>query len=270
MNVVIGELRSPGTLRRPGMQAMSGTESCGSGSGGGDVKGGRDLLGQNIAAQDRRLGQGLLRGEPGSSGRYDEKQDRLRAPAGDCERTPGDFAGRCPRAGAVARNVEVKRAIASRVRPSTLRRLRSPADPHRDRSDTLNTSYTSEGHTGTHPQVVLSVVRRSTYTVAALQGDLDMLTAPALRDRLLELLHSGQRILVLDLSHLWFDAAGISVLISAWHRALALGVSMRLAAPRSHVAKTLDAALEHGLATYPTVARALKQPIPQALEPAGV
>lgn len=135
----------------------------------------------------------------------------------------------------------------------------------------MSTSYTSEGHTGTHPQVVLSVVRRATYTVAALQGDLDMLTAPALSDRLLELLHPGQRILVLDLSHLWFcDAAGISVLISAWHRALALGVSMRLAAPRSHVAKTLDAALEHGLATYPTVARALKQPIPPALEPAAV
>ncbi|GAA0280697.1 hypothetical protein GCM10009527_091270 [Actinomadura nitritigenes] len=136
----------------------------------------------------------------------------------------------------------------------------------------MNTSYTSEGHTGTHPQVVLSVVRRATYTVAALQGDLDMLTAPALRDRLLELLHPGQGILVLDLSHLWFcDAAGIAVLISAWHRALALGVSMRLAAPRSHVAKILDdAALGHGLATYPTVARALKQPAPPALEPAAV
>lgn len=58
---------------------------------------------------------------------------------------------------------------------------------------------------------------------------------------------------------------------SAWHRALALGVSTRLAAPRSHVAKTLDdAALEYGLATYPTVARALKQPVPPALEPAAV
>ncbi|MER6814797.1 STAS domain-containing protein [Spirillospora sp. NPDC000708] len=136
----------------------------------------------------------------------------------------------------------------------------------------MNTSYTFEGHTGTHPQVVLSVVRRPTYTVAALQGDLDVLTAPALCDRLLELLHPGQRILVLDLSHLWFcDAAGISVLISAWHRALALGVSMRLAAPRSYVAKILDdAALGHGLVTYPTLARALKQPIPPALEPAAV
>ena len=136
----------------------------------------------------------------------------------------------------------------------------------------MNTSYTTQGHTDIHPRVVLSVVRRPSFTVAALQGELDLVTAPALRDGLLALLHPGQRLLVLDLSQLWFcDAAGIAALISAWHRALALGVSMRLAAPRSHVAKILDdAALGHGLATYPTVARALKQPAPPALEPAVV
>ncbi|MDL4813744.1 STAS domain-containing protein [Actinomadura opuntiae] len=136
----------------------------------------------------------------------------------------------------------------------------------------MNSTYRTQGHTEIHPRVVLSVVRRPSFTVAALQGELDLVTAPALHDGLLELLHPGQRILVLDLSQLWFcDAAGISALISAWHRALALGVSMRLASPRSHVAQILDdAALEHGLRTFPTLSQALQQPVPPALEPAGV
>jgi anti-sigma B factor antagonist len=147
-----------------------------------------------------------------------------------------------------------------------------PRDPLRDRSDIMNTTYTTQGHTDIHPRVVLSVVRRPSFTVAALQGDLDLVTAPALRDGLLALLHPGQRVLVLDLSQLWFcDAAGISALISVWHRALALGVSMRLASPRSHVARILvDAVLEHGLRTYSTLPRALQQPLPPALEPAAV
>ncbi|MFV2173604.1 STAS domain-containing protein [Actinomadura sp. LOL_016] len=134
----------------------------------------------------------------------------------------------------------------------------------------MNTSYTTQGHTDIHPQVVVSVVRRPTFTVAALQGDLDLVTAPALRDGLLALLHPGQKLLVLDLSHLWFcDAAGISALVSAWHHALDLGVSMRLAAPRSHVARILDdTAPDHGLRTYETLPQALQHASPPALEPA--
>jgi anti-sigma B factor antagonist len=136
----------------------------------------------------------------------------------------------------------------------------------------MNTSYSFQGHTDFHPRVVLSVVRRPSFTVAALQGDLDLVTAPALLDRLLALPHPGQEVLVLDLSHLWScDAAGVSVLISAWHRALGMGVSMRLAAPRSHVAEIVeDAALEHGLRTYPTLPRALEQSLPPALEAAAL
>ncbi|MFD0898869.1 STAS domain-containing protein [Actinomadura sediminis] len=135
----------------------------------------------------------------------------------------------------------------------------------------MSTTYTTQGHTDIHPRVVLSVARRPSYTVAALHGELDLVTAPALRDGLLALLHPGQKILVVDLSHVWFcDAAGTSALISAWHRALALGVSMRLAAPRSKVARVLDdTAPGHGLQTYPTLPRALQQPPPPALEPAG-
>lgn len=135
----------------------------------------------------------------------------------------------------------------------------------------MNTSYSFQGHTDIHSRVVLSVVRRPSFTVAALQGDLDLVTAPALLDRLLALPHPGQEVLVLDLSHLWScDAAGVSVLISAWHRALGMGVSMRLAAPRSHVAEIIeDAALEHGLRTYPTLSRALEQSLPPALEAAA-
>lgn len=132
----------------------------------------------------------------------------------------------------------------------------------------MSTTYTAEGHIDIHPRVVLSVVRQPAYTVVALHGELDMVTAPALHEGLLALLDAEQKTLVLDLSHLWFcDAAGLSALLGAWHRALSLGVSMRLAAPRSKVARVLDDA-EHGLQTYPTLPRAVRHPLPPPLEPA--
>ncbi|RSN46647.1 STAS domain-containing protein, partial [Actinomadura sp. WAC 06369] len=101
---------------------------------------------------------------------------------------------------------------------------------------------TTQGHIDIHPTVVLSVVRGPEYTVVALQGDLDLETAPALHEELLALMDSDHKTVVLDLAHLGFcDAAGLSALISASHRALARGVSMRLAAPRPRVAGVLAA-----------------------------
>ncbi len=64
--------------------------------------------------------------------------------------------------------------------------------------------------------------------------------APALRERLIGLLHPGTRLLVLDLSLVSScDSAGLAVLIGAQRRAQVLGIVMRIAAPSVPVAKLL-------------------------------
>ncbi|MFF5259868.1 STAS domain-containing protein [Actinomadura viridis] len=124
----------------------------------------------------------------------------------------------------------------------------------------MNT-YTAEGHTDLHPRVNVSVVR-GPITIATLEGELDIATAPALLDGLLALLRPGLRLLVLDLSHLWFcDAAGASVLIGVRRRAMLLGIPLRLAAPRSRVARVLSVTgLDRALVIHSTLRDALATP----------
>ena len=77
-------------------------------------------------------------------------------------------------------------------------------------------------------------------TIVRLDGALDVAAAPALRERLIGLLHPGTRLLVLDLSRVQScDSAGLAVLIGAERRTRALGIVMRLAAPSVPVAKLL-------------------------------
>ncbi|GAA3979840.1 hypothetical protein GCM10023085_72630 [Actinomadura viridis] len=132
-----------------------------------------------------------------------------------------------------------------------------PGPPTSESENPMNT-YTAEGHTDLHPRVNVSVVR-GPVTIAALDGELDIATAPALLDGLLALLRPGLRLLVLDLSHLWFcDAAGASVLIGVRRRAMLLGIPLRLAAPRTRVARVLNVTgLDRTLAIHPTLAEAV-------------
>ena len=77
-------------------------------------------------------------------------------------------------------------------------------------------------------------------TIVRLDGALDVAAAPALRERLIGLLHPGTRLLVLDLSRVpSCDPAGLAVLIGTERRARALCIVMRLAAPSVPVAKLL-------------------------------
>jgi anti-anti-sigma factor len=66
-------------------------------------------------------------------------------------------------------------------------------------------------------------------------------------------------LLVLDLSSMWFcDAAGAAVLIGTQRRATALGITIRLAAPRSTVAKVLRiTGLDRRLTIHSTLSDAL-------------
>jgi anti-anti-sigma factor len=79
-------------------------------------------------------------------------------------------------------------------------------------------------------------------TIIRLRGDLGFDAAPALRERLIDVLHHGTDLLVLDLSHVsTCDPAGLAVLIGTQRRARLLGITMRLAAPSLPVNKVLGA-----------------------------
>jgi anti-anti-sigma factor len=95
--------------------------------------------------------------------------------------------------------------------------------------------------------------------IVRLGGVLDTATAPALRERLLGILHHGTRLLILDLSRvLRCDLAGLNVLISTQRRARLLGITVCLVAPSSQVANLLrSTGVDRRFSMYPDLSSAL-------------
>jgi anti-sigma B factor antagonist len=76
--------------------------------------------------------------------------------------------------------------------------------------------------------------------VVAVEGELDLFTAPFLRDEVREAIKQDSNRLVLDLGGLSFmDSSGLSVLIEAWRLATGEGGGVSLAAPQAPVARIL-------------------------------
>ena len=91
-------------------------------------------------------------------------------------------------------------------------------------------------HTGSRPGAGPPAAR----IIVRLRGALDVAAAPALRERLIGILHPGMSLLVLDLSRVpSCDPAGLAVLIGTQRRARLLGIVVRLAAPSLPVANLL-------------------------------
>jgi anti-anti-sigma factor len=92
-------------------------------------------------------------------------------------------------------------------------------------------------------------------TVAELAGELDIASAPALREQLLGLLRPGSSRLVVDLSKVSFcDASGLAVLVSSGRRARLLGGFLHVAAASPQVGHVLNiTGLHRHLASFPTV-----------------
>lgn len=111
---------------------------------------------------------------------------------------------------------------------------------------------------------------RPGHTIVALHGDLDIVSAPALRAHLVGTLHHSARLLILDLGEVPFcDAAGLAVLIGVQRRATGLGIALRLANARPQVAKLLRITrLERSLALHATVREA--RTVASILSPAKV
>jgi anti-sigma B factor antagonist len=107
---------------------------------------------------------------------------------------------------------------------------------------------TSTVRTGKHGPVIVT-----------LGGELDIMSAPAVREELLSLLRPGASRLVIDLSAIRYaDASGLAVLVGTQRRALLLGGALRLAAPQPEVARVLAVTgIGRHLEVYPTVQGAI-------------
>jgi anti-sigma B factor antagonist len=91
-----------------------------------------------------------------------------------------------------------------------------------------------------NPSLDLSTRTVGGITVAELAGELDIASAPVLREQLLSLLRSGSSRLVIDLSKVNIcDASGLAVLVGVSRRARLLGGFLRLAAVSPQVDRVL-------------------------------
>lgn len=98
--------------------------------------------------------------------------------------------------------------------------------------------------------------------VVAVEGELDLFTAPFLRDEIRDAIKQDGATLVLDLADLSFmDSSGLSVLIEAWRLTTAQGGGVTLAAPQPPVARILrTTGLDRRIKIYPDVDAALSGP----------
>lgn len=95
--------------------------------------------------------------------------------------------------------------------------------------------------------------------VVAVEGELDLFTAPLLRDEVRDAIQKDGPSLVLDLTELSFmDSSGLSVLIEAWRLATSEGGVVSLAAPQPPVARILrTTGLDRRIKVYPDVDSAI-------------
>lgn len=93
------------------------------------------------------------------------------------------------------------------------------------------------------------------HTVVDVAGEVDVYSAPTLRDRLSDLLDAGQRNLVVDLSGVGFlDSTGIGVLVASQNRARDLGASLGLVCTQDRILKLFQiTGLQDAFSIYPSL-----------------
>jgi anti-anti-sigma factor len=107
--------------------------------------------------------------------------------------------------------------------------------------------------------LLFSVRSQGGSTIVALRGELDIASAPVLRERLLGVMSERASQLVLDLAAISFcDASGLAVLVNTGRRASLLGGGLRLAAPSVPVLVALNVTgLRWQFATFASVTAAI-------------
>jgi anti-sigma B factor antagonist len=100
------------------------------------------------------------------------------------------------------------------------------------------------------------------HTVLEVSGEVDVYTAPALRDRITDLLDAGQQLLIVDLAGVEFlDSTGLGVLVAGLNRAREVGGSLALVCPQERVLKLFRiTGLDEVFTVHSTVEEALASP----------
>jgi anti-sigma B factor antagonist len=99
----------------------------------------------------------------------------------------------------------------------------------------------SQDSPGSEPLFRVVVTRSDAEAVVALTGELDLASAPYLRDCLGTLAEEGVTQIVLDLTDLDFvDSTGLSVLVMDFHRTRAAGGSTTIRNPNPSVTRVLE------------------------------
>ncbi len=97
--------------------------------------------------------------------------------------------------------------------------------------------------------------RRGDWALLTIKGEVDLYTAPKLKDRLLALSEGGTSSIAVDLEAVEFmDSTGLGVLIGALKRCREAGGTLALVAPREPVVKVLAiTGLDKVFPVHPTV-----------------
>jgi anti-sigma B factor antagonist len=99
----------------------------------------------------------------------------------------------------------------------------------------------SQDLTGSKPLFGVAVTHTGAHAVVALSGELDLASAPALRDCLAGLADEGETQILMDLTDLDFvDSTGLSVLVMDFHRTRAAGGSTVMRNPSEAVMRVLE------------------------------
>ncbi|MGH3188605.1 MAG: STAS domain-containing protein [Streptosporangiaceae bacterium] len=121
------------------------------------------------------------------------------------------------------------------------------------------------------PGPAFSVHGHDGYTIVTISGEIDIASAPVLREQLLGLLRPDASRIVIDLSGVTFcDASGLAVLVAASRRAGLLGGLLRLASPAPLTATILHlTGLDSRFEIFATVPEATGARAHQGVRDAG-
>ena len=110
--------------------------------------------------------------------------------------------------------------------------------------------------------LVVLVDEREGWAVVRATGDLDLTTAPRLREQVVQLVTGGQPSVVLDLDGVDFvDSTGLGVIVGLLKRTRSQGGDLRLVSTRRSLHKILElTSLDRALPLASTIAEAIGQP----------
>lgn len=102
--------------------------------------------------------------------------------------------------------------------------------------------------------------------MVAVDGDVDVLTAPQLRERIVELLAEGRNRLAVDLGPTDFlDSSGLSVLVTGVKRARSVGGDVVLVCPPGKIRRLLEVvAFDQVFTLYDSLEELAASPAPRS------